>query len=148
MPVCHLFVASHLTGLRTSWIIPSHPAVSATFSAFDAAVVCVFSPPGGSPFLPSSVRYQAGFNFRASSDSFCLFSVLSLQSTDSLGCSDPPDCCLCWPTQTPCSFFLRTRKRLALLTPSRGLALATLEKRPLGWAGHRGREEGGPALAR
>lgn len=66
----------------------------------------------------------------------------------------PPVCCLCWPTPTPCSSFLRTRKRLALLTPSRGLALAGQEKRPPGWAGHRGGragregEDGGVRLRR
>lgn len=52
----------------------------------------------------------------------------------------PPVFCLRWPTPTPSSSFLRTRKRLALLTPSRGLALAGLERRPPGWVGHRGRE--------
>lgn len=79
--------------------------------------------------------------------------VLSVQTAGSLRCSDPPvRCCLRRPTLTPCSFFLRTRKRLALLTPSRGLALAGLEKRPPGWAGHMGGREGGmgggPALVR
>lgn len=68
--------------------------------------------------------------------------VPSLQTAGSPCCSDPPVFCLRWPTPTPCSFFLRTRKRLALLTPSRGLALAGQEKRPPGWAGHRGREAG------
>lgn len=83
---------------------------------------------------------------------FFFSSVLSLQTASSLDCSDPRVYRLCWPTPTPCSFFLRTRKRLALLTPSRGLALAGLEKRPPGWAGRRGREGeregGGPALVR
>lgn len=85
----------------------------------------------------------------------CLVGPLSVQTADSLGCSDPLVCCLCWPTPTPCSSFLRTRKRLALLTPSRGLALAGQEKRPPGWAGHRGgragregEDRGGPASVR
>lgn len=55
-----------------------------------------------------------------------------------------PPACLRWPTLTPSSSFLRTRKQLALLTPNRGLALAALglERRPPGGQGTGGGTEG------
>ena len=154
VPVCHLFrlVASHLTGLHTSWIIPSHPAdfffyfLFFFFSFFFSILPArVFScPPGGrttAAVLSSSTFLEVFFS---GSSSLLSRPVLSVQTAGSLRCSDPPvRCCLRRPTLTPCSFFLRTRKRLALLTPSRGLALAGLEKRPPGWAGHMGGREGG-----
>lgn len=161
MPVCHLFrlVASHLTGLHTSWIIPSHPA-DFFFYFFLVLVLFffilparVFSPPPGGPPLLPSCQARPSWRFFSGSSSLLSRPVLSVQTAGSLRCSDPPvRCCLRRPTLTPCSFFLRTRKRLALLTPSRGLALARLEKRPPGWAGHMGGREGGmgggPALVR
>lgn len=101
---------------------------------------------GGSPLLSSSARYLRGFltrqivRRRFFPPPSQLPSPLLSADRRLSGLLCPPVFCLRWPTPTPSSSFLRTRKRLALLTPSRGLALAGLERRPPGWAGHRGRE--------
>lgn len=127
--------------------------LSSSCSFFFILPARVFSPPPGGPPLLPSCQARPSWRFFSGSSSLLSRPVLSVQTAGSLRCSDPPvRCCLRRPTLTPCSFFLRTRKRLALLTPSRGLALARLEKRPPGWAGHMGGREGGmgggPALVR
>ncbi|XP_033983728.1 uncharacterized protein LOC117480493 [Trematomus bernacchii] len=141
VPVCHLFrlVASHLTGLHTSWIIPSHPADFFYLFFFFFILPALFFSTGGTALVVLSSTPGRFLIFRGSA-----FVVLRVFPADlRLSAVLPPlcVCCLRWSTPTPGSFFLRTRKRLALLTPSRGLALAGLEKRPPGWAGHRGGRE-------
>lgn len=88
-----------------------------------------------------------------------LMLIVSARRAGPLGGSDPPPqrlIPLLAPLRLPSPSLLTTRKRLALLTPSRGLALVELEKRPPGWAGRKGgggrgeeekrgrREGGGP----
>lgn len=60
--MCHLFrlVASHLTGLRTSWITPSHPAYFFYFFFFFfilSSLLLFSCLHRGSPLPPSSARH-------------------------------------------------------------------------------------------
>lgn len=143
--------------LHTSWIIPSHPAYFFYyfFFFFSSRFLSLLLHRGSRLVLSVRQRGEVLLIAKPPCVGVCFAGPLSVQTAGSLGCSDPPVCCLRWPTPTPCSSFLRTRKRLALLTPSRGLALAGQEKRPPGWAGHRGgragregEDGGGPAVVR
>lgn len=83
--MCHLFglVASHLTGLHTSWITPSHPAYFCyLFFFFRSDSSCVFSAGGLRSCRPQlDTREVLIFVRRRFFFFFCFFfSVLSLQT--------------------------------------------------------------------